>query len=111
MAKYAMSMMVLGMSNEFKRDKIAFNALWPKTTISTAAVNNLLGGDKLMQRSRIPEIMGDAAYEILTSDSSKCTGNFFIDEDVLRATGVKDFSKYKNDPDLDEKKLCPDFFL
>ena len=76
MAKFGMSMCVLGMAGEFKKQGVAFNALWPRTTIATAAVQNLLGGDQLMRRSRTPEIMADAAYHILSRPSRECTGNF-----------------------------------
>lgn len=107
MAKFTMSMCVLGHSAEFE-GRIAFNALWPKTTIATAAIKNLLGGDEIMQRSRKPEIMGDAAHAILTRKATECSGNFFVDEEVLREAGVSDFAPYKVDPDA---TLMPDFFL
>lgn len=108
MAKYGMSMCVLGMAEEFKEDGVAVNALWPKTVIATAAVQNLLGGDETVAHSRSPEIMGDAAYAVLTRESRSCTGNFFIDEEVLRQGGVSDFSKYQVDP---AQELWPDYFL
>ncbi|MFX1452699.1 MAG: SDR family oxidoreductase, partial [Promethearchaeota archaeon] len=82
-AKYGMSMCVLGMAEEFRKDKIAVNALWPRTPIATAAVKNLLGGESAIKHSRTPEIVADAAYIILTKPSGECTGNFFIDEDIL----------------------------
>jgi citronellol/citronellal dehydrogenase len=107
-AKYGMSLCVLGMAEEFRHDGIGVNALWPKTIIATAAVQNLLGGDELMQRSRTPEIMGDAAYHIFSRDSKACSGNFFIDEDVLAEEGMSDFTKYAVNP---EKELMPDFFV
>lgn len=107
MAKFGMSMCVLGMAAEFAEDGIAFNALWPRTTIATAAVN-MLGGEMLMSASRKPDIMADAAYHILTRPSRECTGNFFIDEDLLRSTGVTDFSHYAVTPGAD---LVPDFFV
>lgn len=91
MAKYGMSMCVLGMSEEFK-GKVAFNALWPKTTIATAAIKYYLGGDKMMKMSRTPEIMSDAAYIILNKDAKLCTGNFFIDDEVLLKHGVTDLN-------------------
>ena len=94
LSKYGMSMIVSGLAEELKPHKIAANALWPKTTIATAAVQNLLGGDFLMQRSRTPEIVAEAAYYILSRPSAECTGNFFIDEDVLRQEGITDFSAY-----------------
>jgi citronellol/citronellal dehydrogenase len=111
MAKYGMSMVVLGMAAEFKGDGIAFNALWPRTAIATAAVGNLLGGEPMLQRSRKPEIVADAAREILIRDSRQCSGNFFIDEEVLREAGVTDFKQYQVDPSLDESELVPDFFI
>ncbi|WP_222937734.1 SDR family oxidoreductase [Spartinivicinus ruber] len=111
MAKYGMSMCVLGMAEEFKKEGIAFNALWPKTVIETAAVRNLLGGETVCSKARTPEIMADAAYAILNKNSRECTGNFFIDEDVLRETGITDFSHYKVNPELSDKELLPDFFI
>lgn len=111
MAKYGMSLCVLGMAEEFKREGIAFNALWPRTAIDTSAVRNLLGGDDMARRSRTPEILADAAYEILNRPSKTCSGNFFIDDEVLREAGVTDFKQYQVDPDLDESELVPDFFV
>ena len=108
MAKYGMSMCVLGMAAEFARKGVAVNALWPRTSIATAAVNNLLGGAQMMRQSRTTDIMSDAAHVILTSPSRECTGNFFIDETLLRSTGVEDFSKYAVDPTVE---LLTDFFL
>ena len=108
MAKYGMSMCVLGMAEELKPKGIAVNALWPRTTIATAAVRNLLGGEEMIRGSRKPEIMGDAAHAILIKPSRECTGNFFIDDEVLRAEGVKDFSSYAVDPSVDQ---VPDFFI
>jgi citronellol/citronellal dehydrogenase len=107
-SKYGMSMVVLGLSEELKKDRIGVNALWPRTTIATAAVRNLLGGDFLVQRSRRPEIVADAAFFILTQPSFETTGNFFIDEDVLKQNGVEDFTSYAINPD---QKLMPDLFL
>ncbi len=107
MAKFGMSMCVLGMAEEFK-GKVAVNALWPRTTIATAAVQNLLGGDALIQVSRKPDIMADAAHLILTRPARECSGNFFVDEDILRAGGVADFEKYSMVPGAN---LAPDFFL
>ena len=92
--KYNMSMMTIGWSAEFKKDRIAANALWPKTTIATAAVKNLLGGEALIKMSRTPEILADAAYYILKQSSTICTGNLFIDEDVLTKEGITDWDKY-----------------
>src|SRR5205085_10478581 len=92
--KYNMSMMTIGWAAEFKKHKIAANSLWPRTTIATAAVKNLLGGDALIQMSRTPEILADAAYYILQRASTECTGNLFIDEDVLAKEGITDLGKY-----------------
>ncbi len=111
MAKYGMSMCVLGMAEEFRSAGIAFNALWPRTAIATAAVRNLLGGQEAVARSRKPAIVADAAYAILSRESRANTGQFFIDEDVLRATGVTDLSGYQVDPDMAPEELLPDFFL
>jgi citronellol/citronellal dehydrogenase len=108
MAKYGMSMIVLGLAEELKQHKIAANALWPKTTIATAAVQNLLGGEFLMQMSRTPEIVADAAYHILKQPSAEYTGNFFIDEDVLKKEGITDLEKYAVNP---QQKLMADIFL
>jgi citronellol/citronellal dehydrogenase len=108
MAKFGMSMCVLGMAGEFRQAGIAFNALWPRTVIATAAVQNLLGGDATIRGSRKPEIMADAAYEVLTRPSRECTGNFFIDDDLLRSAGVTDFARYQTVPGAD---LIPDFFV
>lgn len=107
-AKYGMSMIVLGLAEELKQHKIAANALWPKTTIATAAVQNLLGGDFLMQMSRTPEIVAEAAYYILRRSSAECTGNFFIDEDVLKQERITDFEKYAVNS---KQKLMKDIFL
>jgi citronellol/citronellal dehydrogenase len=107
MAKYGMSMCVLGMSEEFREQGVAVNALWPKTAISTAAME-MLGGKAVLEACRTPEIMADAAYAILTGSSREQTGQFFIDEDVLRSRGVKDFSRYAVKPGAD---LMPDFFV
>ena len=93
-SKYNMSMMTIGWAEEFKKDKIAANSLWPRTTIATVAIKNLLGGEALMKISRTPEILADAAYYILKQPSTECTGNLFIDEDVLAREGITDLSKY-----------------
>ena len=111
MAKYGMSMCVLGMAEEFRTAGIAFNALWPRTAIATAAVRNLLGGGEAVARSRKPDIVADAAYAVLCRESRKCTGQFFIDEDVLRAEGVNDLRGYQVEPDMAPEELLPDFFL
>ncbi|HVS97625.1 MAG TPA: NAD(P)-dependent oxidoreductase [Puia sp.] len=108
LSKYGMSMIILGLAEELKQYRIAANALWPKTTIATAAVKNLLGGDFLVQRSRTPEIVADAAYYILRRPSFETTGNFFIDEDVLQREGITDLGRYAVNPDV---KLMNDLFL
>jgi citronellol/citronellal dehydrogenase len=108
MAKFGMSMCVLGMAEELKPEGIAVNAIWPRTVIATSAVQNLLGGDETMKGSRTPEIMADAAYAILNRPSREFTGNFCIDDEVLRAEGVTDFSKYQSVPGAE---LFPDFFI
>ena len=111
MAKYGMSMCALGMAEEFRDERIAFNALWPRTAIATAAVQFALGGDEAMRHSRTPEIMADAAYAIFCRDSGECTGHFFIDDEVLAAEGVTDLRSYQVDPSLEHKDLLPDLFL
>ena len=108
MAKFGMSMCVLGMEEEFKEEGVAVNALWPRTAIATAAIKNALGGDAIMNISRSPEIMGDAAYMILTKNSKEFTGNFCIDDNLLAENGVKDFSQYAEVP---FNELAPDFFV
>jgi citronellol/citronellal dehydrogenase len=107
MSKYGMSMCVLGMAEEFKKDKIAVNALWPRTAIATAAVKNLLGGESAVKHSRKPEIVADAAYLIITEKSDQCTGNFFIDDEVLIEHGITDLSHYSVVPNT---RLISDFF-
>jgi citronellol/citronellal dehydrogenase len=107
MAKYGMSLCVLGMAGEFREHGIAVNSLWPRTTIATAAVN-MLGGDELIMHSRKPEIMADAAYVILTKPSREFTGNFCIDDTVIEGEGVSDLSAYAVNPDV---PLAPDFFV
>lgn len=97
-SKYDMSLMTLGWAAEFKDAGIAANSLWPVTTIATAAVQNLLGGDFLVQRSRKPEILADAAYFILASPAKDCTGHLFLDEDVLKQAGISDFADYAVHP-------------
>jgi len=94
LTKYNMSMMAMGWACELEKYKIASNALWPKTTIDTAAVRNLLGGEILAKMSRKPEMLADAVYYIFSKPSTKCTGNCFIDEDVLAAEGITDLDKY-----------------
>jgi citronellol/citronellal dehydrogenase len=111
MAKYGMSLCVLGMAEELKGQKIAVNALWPRTVIATAAVQNLLGGDATIRGSRSPDIMADAAHAILTRKSSEFTGHFCVDETLLRETGVTDFSRYSTTPGMKDSELLPDYFL
>ena len=111
MAKYGMSMCVLGMSSEFQRDGVAFNALWPRTAIATAAVANHLGGEAMIARSRTVEIMADAAHIILNRDSREHTGNFYVDDEVLASEGITDLNKYQVDKTLDVSELTPDFFV
>ena len=110
MAKYGMSMCVLGMAEELREAGIAVNAIWPRTAIMTAAMEMLGGGEGISTQCRTPQIMADAAYVILTKDSRNFTGNFCIDDAVLRDVGVKDFSQYLA-PGATEKSLMPDFFL
>ena len=107
-AKYGMSLCVLGMSAELKDQGIAVNALWPRTTIATAAIANLLGGDRMIRASRTPEIMADAAHCVLTKPARDFTGNFLIDDTLLVENGVTDFDKYRVDPSVD---LMGDFFV
>ncbi len=109
-AKYGMSLSVLGLSEELKKDGVAVNALWPRTTIATAALANIPGGgDKLSRMSRSPEILADAAHLIFTQPSKSFTGNFLIDDTFLHKTGgVTDFEKYRLDPSI---PLAPDFFV
>jgi citronellol/citronellal dehydrogenase len=108
MAKFGMSMCVLGLAGELRRKGVAVNALWPRTTIATAAVNNLLGGEALMQASRTPEIMADAAHALFLKPSREVTGRFLIDDVFLAEQGVTDFSKYRVTPGI---PLAPDFFV
>ena len=107
-AKFGMSLCVLAMAEEFRAQGIAVNALWPRTVIATAAVRNLLGGEEVVRRSRKPEIMADAAHAILMKNSREFTGNFLIDEDLLRAEGITDFDAYAVTPGAE---LIPDFFV
>jgi citronellol/citronellal dehydrogenase len=108
MSKYNMTMIALGLSGELKKYHVAANSLWPRTTIATAAVRNLLGGEALVNMSRTPEILADAAFYILQQSSSECTGNTFIDEDVLAKEGITDLDKYAVTPG---GKLYTDLFL
>jgi citronellol/citronellal dehydrogenase len=107
MSKYGMSMCTLGMAEEFRSAGIAVNSLWPKTTIATAAIA-VNFPKEILQASRKPAIMADAAYEIFTSNSRQTTGNFFIDEDLLRTCGVSNFDQYAMHPGV---RLYPDLFL
>ena len=108
-AKYGMSLCVLGMAEEFRPDGIAVNALWPRTGIDTAAIA-YIAGPSMLRRCRKPEIMADAAHAILTRDPRACTGNFFIDDEVLREEGMTDFGAYRH-PGVSESELMPDFFV
>ncbi|MGA9796165.1 MAG: NAD(P)-dependent oxidoreductase [Rhizomicrobium sp.] len=108
MAKFGMSMCVLGMAAEFKNQGIAFNALWPRTGIATAAIRNALAGDEGMQHCRTVDILADAAHMIFNKPAREFTGNFLIDDTFLAAEGVTDFDKYRVDP---TKDLMPDFFV
>ena len=108
MSKYNMTMIALGLAAEFKKEGIASNALWPQTTIATAAVKNLLGGDALINMSRTPEVLADAAFIILSRNSADCTGNAFIDEEVLASEGIADLEKYSV---VKGAKLYKDLFL
>jgi len=108
LAKYAMSVWVLGMSAEQARKGVAINALWPKTSIATAAVANLLGGETMMKASRKPQIMADAAWYLLTRDSRSCTGRFLTDEQVLAEEGIEDLEPYAVTPGA---RLMPDLFV
>ncbi len=107
-AKYGMSLCVLGMAGEFRAAGVAVNALWPRTVIATAAVANLLGGDAMIRRSRKPEIMADAAWSILTRPAAETSGRFFIDDEVLAEEGIEDLSTYAVEPGAE---LQPDFFV
>ena len=108
MAKFGMSMCVLGMAEEFKADGVAFNALWPRTGIATAAIQFALGGDDGMRQCRTVEIMADAAHAIFEKPSREFSGNFLIDDTFLYGEGVRDFEKYRVDP---TRPLMPDFFV
>ena len=108
MAKYGMSLVVLGLAGELRGKGIAVNALWPRTTIATAAIKNLLGGDAMMRASRTPDILSDAAHMIFLKDARVFSGNFLIDDTFLFENGVRDFDPYRVDPSVD---LAPDFFV
>jgi len=111
LAKFGMTMATLGLAADFAELGIAANTLWPRTTIATAAVQNLLGGDRVMAASRTPEIYADAAYAVLTKPAVGYTGQTLIVEDVLEAEGVTDFSKYAAVPGTPDDRLFPDIFL
>ena len=108
MAKFGMSMVVLGLAGELRAQGIAVNALWPRTTIATAAIKNLLGGEEIMRRSRRPDILADAAYRIFAKPAGSFSGNFLIDDTFLAAEGVADFEQYRVEP---TGPLAPDFFV
>jgi citronellol/citronellal dehydrogenase len=103
-SKYNMSLMTLGWAEEFRKYNIAANSLWPVTTIATAAVKNLLGGEMITNRSRKPEILADCAYHILKRSSKECTGNLFLDEDVLKTAGITDLEHYAVQPGVELQK-------
>jgi citronellol/citronellal dehydrogenase len=109
LSKYGMSLCTLGFADEFADKGIAANSLWPQTTIGTAAIRNLLGGEFAVRKARTPDIMADAAHAILTRDSRSCTGNFYTDEDILREEGLTDFAGYRRA--ASEEDLDLDFFL
>ncbi len=111
LAKYGMTMATLGIAAEFADAGIAANTLWPRTTIATAAVQNLLGGDRVMAASRTAEIYADAAYAVITKPAREYTGQTLIVEDVLEAEGVTDFAKYAAVPGTPDDRLFPDIFL
>src|ERR1700730_14206813 len=108
MAKFGMSMVVLGLAGELRPKGIAVNALWPRTTIATAAIRNLLGGEAIMRMSRKPEILADAAYLIFQKPSKSFSGQFLIDDTFLAGEGATDFDRYRADP---SQPLSPDFFV
>lgn len=108
MAKFGMSLCVLGLAGELRHQRIAVNALWPRTTIATAAIKNLLGGDQIMRASRTPDILADAAHAIFLKDSRTFSGNFLVDDTFLAGEGVTDFERYRVDPSV---PLAQDFFV
>ncbi|KRX10153.1 hypothetical protein PPERSA_08556 [Pseudocohnilembus persalinus] len=111
MAKFGMSMCVLGMAHEFQSEGISVNALWPRTAIATSAVKYALGGDESIRKSRTDQIMSDSAHVILTQPKGKFSGNFFIDDEVMLNAGVQDLTIYKVDKNLPDHQLMPDFFV
>jgi len=108
MAKFGMSMVALGLAGELRPLGIAVNALWPRTTIATSAIRNLLGGEEVVRRSRSPDILADAACRIFGKPAKSFSGNFLIDDTFLAAEGVTDFERYRVDPSM---PLAPDFFV
>ncbi len=108
MAKFGMSMVVLGLAGELRAQGVAVNALWPRTLIATAAVQNLLGGEAMMRRARKPEIVADAACAVFSKSAREFTGNFLIDDTFLGQNGVTDFERYRVDP---TQELAYDFFV
>ena len=108
MAKYGMSLVVLGLAGELRGKGIAVNALWPRTTIATSAIKNLLGGDALISASRTPDIVADAAHAVFCKPARGFSGNFLIDDSFLFENGVREFDHYRVDPSVD---LAPDFFV
>jgi citronellol/citronellal dehydrogenase len=109
MAKYGMTLCVLGMAEEWRADGIAVNALWPRTAIDTAAIGFIMSAEA-RRRCRLPEIVADAAHWILTQPARELTGQFLIDDQVLKRSGVTDFSRYRH-PGVSEEDLLPDFFV
>jgi citronellol/citronellal dehydrogenase len=107
-AKFGMSLVALGLAGELRPNGIGVNALWPRTTIATAAINNLLGGDEVMRRSRTPDILADAAHAIFCKPATAFTGNFLIDDTFLAGEGVTDFARYRVDAN---EPLQADFFV
>jgi citronellol/citronellal dehydrogenase len=110
MAKFGMSMVTLGMSAEFA-GQVAFNSLWPKTIIATAAIEFAVGNAEMLKYARKPSIIADAAFEIVQKDAKLFSGNFLIDEEILKAGGLQHFDAYKNDPSILDQQLIPDFFI
>jgi citronellol/citronellal dehydrogenase len=109
-SKFGMTMLTLGVAEQYREEGVAANCLWPRTTIATAAIQNIVGGEAAMAVSRRPEIMGDAAYEVFAKPAKEYTGQTLIDDDVLRAAGVTDFDQYRY-PGANEEQLQPDIFL
>lgn len=110
-SKFSMSMLAFGLAAELQKENIAVNAVWPKTTIRTAAVLNVLGGEKMGEKSRKPEVMADAIYHLLCQDPKSVTGRFLSDEELLAQAGITDLTPYQVNPDLPEQSLMPDLFV